>query len=695
MRTLALAARASAFVGATALCVSALHFGHGGTYRGPGDTVPPGAGGGAGGGSAPTSPGPGAPGTPSPSGPSTPGAMPGTPGSGPGAPRPATGNGGLGGPDLSVWTFWWEFNKDRYLNLKDKIHQGPATSGSEGFWLGDGTRRQGEAAYKPSPEVVRETIVPALLAALKSETDQNILSGALIALARIGDERREDGSSPFEEVFVEYLTSSNLEVRETAAISLGILANDASVPTLRALLLDQKEGRKLVAGNEVHYRTRAFSAYGLGLIARKTANEDVRRSAARTLVEALESDRTATRDLQVAALVGFGLAGLDTVDVPDDVAAEDVSPWTSLTAQMDWVLELFADADRHRLLRAHAPTALARLLARMPRESAAREGFEERIVEALRAPLAKRSKEPDVVVQSSVLALGQIVDNDGDRRDRDAREDLIRASEKLDPLSRRFALIALAQAAGRVGEGPDSGIGVKEAARVLGKSLSKGQAGIRPWAGLAVGVMDWDLSEDGDAAPSGLLSALRTELDDRDTSFPAFALAAALAGDREALPALREGFDAERDWESRGYAAVALGLLNDTFSIEPIQKALEESSYKSELLKQCAIGLGLMGNKQAGRTLVRMLEEARSLGSQAAVATALGFIGDRDSVQPLITLLQEAKQPKARAFAAVSLGLVADKERLPWNSPIAFGINYLASTETLNDPAGTGILNIL
>ena len=46
--------------------------GHGGTYRGPGDTVPPGGGGGGGGGG-PSTPGPSGPSAPGPSGPNTPG----------------------------------------------------------------------------------------------------------------------------------------------------------------------------------------------------------------------------------------------------------------------------------------------------------------------------------------------------------------------------------------------------------------------------------------------------------------------------------------------------------------------------------------------------------------------------------------------------------------------------------------------
>src|SRR5262245_43172719 len=63
---------------AGSLSLRGITSGHGGTYRGPGDTVPPGGGGGGGGGAGPSTPAPSGPSTGGPSGPSTPGA--GTPG---------------------------------------------------------------------------------------------------------------------------------------------------------------------------------------------------------------------------------------------------------------------------------------------------------------------------------------------------------------------------------------------------------------------------------------------------------------------------------------------------------------------------------------------------------------------------------------------------------------------------------------
>ena len=124
---------------------------------------------------------------------------------------------------------------------------------------------------------------------------------------------------------------------------------------------------------------------------------------------------------------------------------------------------------------------------------------------------------------------------------------------------------------------------------------------------------------------------------------------------------------------------------------------MTESRYRPELLRQSAMALGLLGDKDIGLQLAAMLKDARSLASQAAIATALGFIGDRRSIEPLLALLtDENVSERARAFAAVALGNVADKEMLPWNSKIGFGINYRAAPATLFDPgSGTGILDIL
>ncbi len=298
--------------------------GHGGTYRGPGDTVPPGGGGGGGGGG-PSSPGPSGPSAPGPSGPSSPGpAGPAAPGAGPAGPKAPSTAGGSSGPDLTLWSFWWGFNKDPYLNLKSHIHSGSTLTGSDDFFLGHGQQTQSKDSLRPSEEAIRNKIVPALIHALETENNNDIVTGAMIALAKIGDAASEDGTSQFQTVIAPFLRDSNQEIAETAAVALGILGNPISVPDLKHLLLDTPSERMRLVGSEagVDYRTRAFAAFGMGQIGYYTTDPAVRQDIVEAFWQICESPRMATRDIKVAAVIAMGLVPLD-LEAKDAAATEE------------------------------------------------------------------------------------------------------------------------------------------------------------------------------------------------------------------------------------------------------------------------------------------------------------------------------------------------------------------------------------
>ena len=107
--------------------------------------------------------------------------------------------------------------------------------------------------------------MPALLEAVEKETNNDIVTGCLIALAKIGDAASETGDSAMQTVIAKFLSDNNQEISETSAVALGILANTKSIPALHALLKDTSEGRKLVGKSEVNYRTRAFERGNKGL----------------------------------------------------------------------------------------------------------------------------------------------------------------------------------------------------------------------------------------------------------------------------------------------------------------------------------------------------------------------------------------------------------------------------------------------
>jgi HEAT repeat protein len=666
---------------------------HGGTYRGPGDTVPAGGGGGGGGGASPTGPGASGPSTGGPAGPSTPSpAGPGVPTGGPGGRPAAPSTGGNTGPDLTTWDFWWGFNKDQYLNLKAAIYTGIIT-GSDDFFLGQGTKNQARNQLKPSEEAIRGKIVPALKEALAAEHSNDIVTGALIALAKIGDVKTESGASEFEPLLAKFLSDSNQEIAETASVALGILANDASVKVLSDLALDKPDGRKLVGNKEVNFRSRAFAAYGLGLIGYRTASNQVRQDIAGILIDLLEKPESSTRDVKVAALISLGLVPVEVDKSESPEGKQNYS--SSRQTEIKFVEKFFQNDNNNYLTRAHAPTTLARLLKGAPPE------MKEGVAKMLLTAIGNQSKERDEVQQSCVLALGQIGDSDKDKIDGEIRDTLKRIAEDGDQQSRNFAMIALGQVGGRVGEGEEADKGIKQVRDDLLTFLTKGKNHIRPWAGLGIGVMErsiLDNSQSGFTPSSTSKDALRSTL--KDASNPshtgAYSIAIGIAKDTEAKDLLRDKLKNAPGDEAKGNVAVSLGLIDARDAIKDIQDIVRESKYKPDLLKQAAIGLGLLGDKDLVPELVKMLEEAKGYSSQAAIASALGFIGDSRSIDPLVEMLKRKDiTESARGFAAVALGIVADKETFPWNSKISTNINYRANTTTLTGENATGILDIL
>lgn len=684
------------------LCLQDVSVGHGGTYRGPGDTVPPGGGGGGGGGG-PSTPGPSGPSAPGPSGPSTPGpsgpAAPGPSGSGPKAP---TTSGGSAGADLTLWQFWWGFNKDPYLNLKSHIHSGSTLTGSDDFFLGHGQQTQSKDSLKPSEETIRNKIVPALLAALEKENNNDIVTGAMVALAKIGDEPSEDGTSAFQAAIQPFLKDSNQEIAETAAVALGILGNPAAVKDLKHLVKDTASERMRLVGSEagVNYRTRAFACYGLGQIGYYTEDPAVRQDIINTLWEICESPRMSTRDVKVAAVIAMGLVPLD-VEAEDAAAPEaeeddgEAKPPTNRKEQIQYLLDFFQDEkdkNKHYLVRAHAPRAIANLLDGAPEMKVA-------VVDALAPYVTKRGNVGvREIRQSAALAFGQLGDLDNDPEDQAIRTALQNSAGNADQQVKNFSVIAMGQIGGRPGTGDDPLAGAKEVRKYLQMQLAKGKTQVKPWAGLAIGVMERGMVDNNLPQSDSALQALRMSLDGTKTKIEvgAYAIACGIAGDIEAESILLEKLDKMADDEVRGNIAIGLGLMNSVASVEPIQQVVEKAKHRGELLKQAAIALGLLGDKNVVTSLVTQLQEAKTLSTQAAIASALGFIGDSRSVDPLIGMLEdESLTGAARGFAAVALGIVADKELLPWNAKFSVDINYRANTTTLTGGGGTGLLDIL
>lgn len=658
---------------------------HGGKYSGPGDTVPPGGSGGTPEG--PPNPQPGGPGSANPgatTGPTTPSGPAGhTPGNTLG-PRSRTGASG-GELDYSQWVYWWEFNKDVYLDLKLAVYDDAVLSGGSS-WFGD------EAA----PDHLRpdqsdtERIFSALVRSVSTNAEENdIVTACLIALSRLGDPVREDGCSTLAPILREHLSSKIAEVSESAALALGILGHPDGTHILVGLLDGAEPGSQLIGSSSVAYRTRAFSAYGLGLIGAQTANDALRRSIVASLAAHADVRLETNLEVRVASTIALGLVPLERFSSPKDGGL------TSRTTQVDFLIDVLSSSKETDLVRAHAPRALAKLVQAPPLPQKC-EDLRTRVAAEL---LRVESDASATLRQGIALALGEIGDNDTQEIDRSIRRLLQEiAQEGGEPQTVNFAILALGKCLARFGSGDVDEKDFQDAEQFLMRELAVGRGGRDHWAGLALGLVGRAfLAVDRPELPARTGKALRQRLSHERSadSIGAFSVALGLQRDRDASRLLCDRLEEVRDPAARGYVALALGMIEERGALAKIREVLMDSRSKPELLNQAAVALGLLRDKDLVPELCGMLASAGTLSTRAAIASALGLIGDRRSIDPLVRMLEDTEAaPAARAFAAVALGLVADKELLRWNVKIAADLDYRAAVSTLTD-GSTGVLDIL
>ena len=633
-----------------ALFAAGLLSAHGGQYRGPGwpgaPALPPGR--------------PVMPGGPT-GGPSTPSAPnPGT---------PATGS-GVAFTDETSWQAWWELNKDEFVQ-QDTSGRLVPTTGSDDFYLG---RRQKEAradTLAPTEADRRERIVPALVELADRERNRDVQTACLIALAKLG---HDAPGIVLEELLAARLPRDDQEVRETAALALGIAGRPQALPLLLALLRNDAEGRRLCDRAEVGDRTRAFAAYGLGVLARRSDDGSLKQAAHDALIEVLHERELKSRDLRVAAVTALGLL------CDPQRGSHKRLAWLTTEELLAWYERDLGRGDE--AVQAHAPIAIGRLLGRGTSQ------VHERCKRHFADVLLATGKRSHSILQSSAIALGMLA-LPAEEHAADAavaRALQVHWEKGIDRLSRNFAVMAL----GRIG-GDANRAWLLQAYQRANKSRE------RPWVALSLGLIASARAATGevDTVLAGML------LDDlRDTQQPevqsALAVAVGLTRHGPALPVLQRLLrDSEHQETLAGYCCIATALLGDSAAVPELTAVLERSKRRPLLLLQAAVGLGRRGDRNANERLLRMLADSESVAVLAALANAIGQIGDRRAIEPLLAMTRDAELTKlARAFVAAALGGVGDRLPLPWNAPLSRDSNYGAPVDTLSNGA-TGVLDIL
>ncbi len=650
-------------------------------YAGPGDRVPP---------STAPPPGGGGPTTGGPPEPSAPGRTGGRRrGPGPSAPLPraplARGRSGVtGGEDEPPgWELWWELSREGLLGLRRRLLGAEGPSSAAAF-LGFETRTSPER-LRPAPDVLRARVLPVLLGCLAEDGSTDLATASAIALGRIANDLDEASAARAEEVLRARLAQPEQEVSETAALALGILGRDPSAPLLAALLADAPEGRRAAARSAVPDRTRVFAAYGLGLLARRSADASVRAMAAAALANGLQASADFARpDLPVACVIA-----LSRVPLPDEEAPPLPRKASGVRTRADVVRILLAwvgSREGERLVQAHAAAALG--------SCTAGEGLDPKlrsaVVRSLTRSLAS-SEAHAALRRGAILALGALASAE----DEEACRQLVAAAERgSEPGARLLAHLALGQAAARCGTTP----AVARALRAPLVSALAASGDRARWSALALGLELRAIAGSGRETDPGLGASLVHALEGSSSpaDLAALAAACALAEPAEAGPALRAALDRVALDGPRAGLFLALGMVGAGDAQGPLRATLREAAFRPLLLREAALALALLGDHEVGGALVERLAAARSGSVQASLAQALGRIGEASALLALARLAADPGRPAgARAFAVAALGQIGDRDLDPWSLPYAQGCLFTDLTETLVAPAGNGVLDIL
>ncbi|MHC4943371.1 MAG: HEAT repeat domain-containing protein [Planctomycetota bacterium] len=620
-----------------------ISFGHGGQYRGPNDTVPPNLGGP--GDAAPPS-NPGGPAAPGPAGPS----------SGPKGPAIASGPGTVGGPRVAStgglgrkrtaggegfeqWQFWWESNKDRYLNLKDRLSQTGNVSGSSGFLTGRGRKEAAASSKRPTPEIINQEIVPALKRAMK-EDHPDILDSTVLALARIT--RPEYASLVLDDI-MKLVGSKHQTAMEAASLSLGVLGAADPAADIYELMIDSARGQQLVGKHEVPAMVRGFAALSYGLI-----NPP---GGADRLMTIIKRAPDKDKDLKGCAITALGL-------MKENEAREKI---------VNYLIKLMDDSKMDPLIQASVPTALGKIgdsvaLSRLVK------GF-------------KDDKVDDRVRMSCTLALGILASIE----DKEVI-DLLKAyiGKGKDAQTRHFCYIAMAQIAAR-DEEPEKNMEThQEISKFFLRDIVKGKQTHKPWAGLAAALHAQKI----EIFQADVIDKV-TEVfkKDKNPSYrSAMAVALGLLSAKRSADILFDELERSKDKAFKGYLCVSLGLMNHKAAAERIRKIAATEVTNFRLRLQAATALGLMGDVDAVDVLIKALKEGQTVTVTSSAAQALGLIGDISAIAPLRKILEDRKaNDLARAFAAVALGIIGEKTDLPWYTIITANYNYRAKVAAISE----------
>jgi HEAT repeat protein len=532
--------------------------------------------------------------------------------------------------------------------------------------------------------IISQRVVPALLDAYASSREPLLSRSILFGLARLGEECDKPTRARVRATLEGALVHSNLDIALAATVALGVYATDDQATILSKWLT----GGAVPAagkGGEVSSRQRACAALALALLGRRSEREDVRRFAVHHLAQGLQRVDFGDREVDAACALGLGIVPLREAGKPNQPGIQHAA--ASREEQVEVLLVALRSRDTDRATRAHAAISIGRIFDGSTLLTEQRAVVIEELVDLLGH---KRRAEPEVL-QSVLLALGQLADADADELDVRARKALQEAVQLPDPLGRGYALIGLATAGGRKGGGADPFAGSADVQQVLIAELKRGRSGAKGWAALGLGLFEHARLEAGLAASSELSAALAAAAHDSQSSsdMAAIDLARGLTRDTGATKDLALDAFEGRDPIVRAAAALALGLAGARSEVGALRLQLADLGLAATVVESTAVALVLLDVPNVAERLLELVRETGSLERQAALLEAIGRCGDEAVIEGLLKLLAEPDRgPQSRALVVRALSRVADAGELPWSHALVHGANLEVSNEFLTSEQG-------
>ncbi len=538
---------------------------------------------------------------------------------------------------MTSWERWWDSNRFRFLDLRKPERlldprgtptpeKGEDGEGEEDDFFSD-EKKDGEKDVEKAPAGPPE--IPARLF-----FEREVLPVVTRALRDRDAEVRSAavmalGKMGFPRTLLDLqksLRDPERDVRESALLALGMLGDSLAADGLKEVLLDPGADE----------RARGYAAVGLGLIGGPEGGA--------ALAAYLDPATDALRvggirrrpETESCVLAALGLAKY----LPAAPAMRDIA---LLGRDVDGSK---ADAG----VRSFALVGLAKM------------GDREALpVDKLITLLAE---DRECLRQGAAIALG-ILGKPGDGVVTSALG--AAALGDRDVNTRHLALLALAR------------LGGDDAKKALRTCLGKAQRPDLPFAALAAGSL-----RDPDIGPD-LLRLFRDEKDPEVRG--ALATGLGLAGFKEAVADLRAAAFGKGPRQLRNHCMVALGMLRDEASLEPLRKVVTEE-WDPHVKLQAGLALGLLGDPEAPRRLLAVAKGATSILARGHACRILGLVGNRDSAKALCRFARDPKETGfLQMFAITGLGILAERTDVPLLSSVGFEFDPEIRNDALDEIA--------